>query len=268
MFSHCESLNILDLSNFNTTKVKNFVLMFEECSSLISLDLSNFKILVFREKQMYIYEYIFDKCPSLEYINLENATIESEDNYYYEYIFNRINDNILLYSNNYKWNEILNGSNITINCNNNKEYQCFKKNLNKPYYKDICKKCGENYFQIFNDTKNNNSYIYCYQKPQESDNLNIIDSFKVDTQTNIKIKTELINYYNTMQKLTIDYNIETESISIENTEQNSKIDYNIETESIVIENNINYLIKQFNKTFIDSGNDLEIEKRKYKIYFN
>jgi len=94
---------------------------------------------------------------------------------------------------------------------------------------------------MYKYANNNNSYIYCYQKTQESDNLKIID----DTQTNIKIKTEKIsNYYNT--------------------EQNSKIDYNIETESITIENNINYLIKQFNKTFIDSGNDLEIEKGNIK----
>ena len=97
---------------------------------------------------------------------------------------------------------------------------------------------------MYNDANNNNSYIYCYQKTQESDNLKIIDSFNDDTQTNIKIKTEKIsNYYN---------------------EQKLMIDYNIETESIRIENNVNYLIKQFNKTFIDSGNDLEIEKGNIK----
>ena len=156
MFFYCQSLIVLNLSNFNTTQVYDFEMMFAKCSSLISLDLSNFKILIDIETN----GYIFDNCSSLEYIDLENATIDD----YYKYIFNIINENILLCSNDYKWNEIINGSNITINCNNNKEYQCFKKNLNKPYYKDICKKCGENYFQMYNDANNNNSYIYIATK--------------------------------------------------------------------------------------------------------
>ena len=42
MFSNCESLTALDLSNFNTSKVTNMKYMFFGCSSLTSLDLSCF----------------------------------------------------------------------------------------------------------------------------------------------------------------------------------------------------------------------------------
>ena len=41
MFNYCTSLKSLDLSNFNTQKVKDMSSMFYHCSSL-SLDLSNF----------------------------------------------------------------------------------------------------------------------------------------------------------------------------------------------------------------------------------
>ena len=43
MFSNCSSLNILDLSSFDTRKVTNMSFMFHNCSSLKELDISNFK---------------------------------------------------------------------------------------------------------------------------------------------------------------------------------------------------------------------------------
>jgi surface protein len=42
MFSGCSSLTSLDLSNFNTSNVKDLSYMFYNCSSLTSLNLSNF----------------------------------------------------------------------------------------------------------------------------------------------------------------------------------------------------------------------------------
>ena len=42
MFYKCSSLNSLNLSNFNTKKVKNMLAMFQDCCSLTNLDLSNF----------------------------------------------------------------------------------------------------------------------------------------------------------------------------------------------------------------------------------
>ncbi|HBE54675.1 MAG TPA: BspA family leucine-rich repeat surface protein, partial [Prevotellaceae bacterium] len=43
MFSDCQSLASLDLSGFNTEKVKYMSSMFYDCYSLKMLDLSNFK---------------------------------------------------------------------------------------------------------------------------------------------------------------------------------------------------------------------------------
>lgn len=42
MFSNCTSLTSLDLSGFNTSKVRSMNSMFSDCSALTSLDLSNF----------------------------------------------------------------------------------------------------------------------------------------------------------------------------------------------------------------------------------
>ena len=42
MFSECEYLTNIDLSNFNTQNVTNMCYMFYECNSLTNIDLSNF----------------------------------------------------------------------------------------------------------------------------------------------------------------------------------------------------------------------------------
>ena len=42
MFSDCESLTNINLSNFNTQNVTNMSDMFSHCESLININLSNF----------------------------------------------------------------------------------------------------------------------------------------------------------------------------------------------------------------------------------
>ena len=42
MFSGCNSLTNLNLSNFNTQNVTNMSFMFSECDSLTNINLSNF----------------------------------------------------------------------------------------------------------------------------------------------------------------------------------------------------------------------------------
>ena len=44
MFYECEALENLDLSNFNTSNVKDMSLMFNECNALNYLNLLNFTI--------------------------------------------------------------------------------------------------------------------------------------------------------------------------------------------------------------------------------
>lgn len=42
MFSHCENLTSLDVSNFDTSNITNFEGMFSHCENLTTLDLSDF----------------------------------------------------------------------------------------------------------------------------------------------------------------------------------------------------------------------------------
>lgn len=42
MFSYCESLEFIDISNFKTKNTKYMSSMFDYCSSLKSIDFSNF----------------------------------------------------------------------------------------------------------------------------------------------------------------------------------------------------------------------------------
>ncbi len=42
MFAGCKNLTYIDVSNFNTSKVTNSVMMFNHCNNLQTLDLTNF----------------------------------------------------------------------------------------------------------------------------------------------------------------------------------------------------------------------------------
>ena len=65
MFSGCSSLQSLDLSNLDTSKVEDMSNMFNGCSSLQSLDLSNLD--TSKVTQMY---NMFSGCSSLQSLNL------------------------------------------------------------------------------------------------------------------------------------------------------------------------------------------------------
>jgi surface protein len=66
MFMNCRSLNILDLSNFNTSGLTYMADMFYGCTSLSFLNLSNFDT-----SNVVNMESVFYNCPKLEYINLK-----------------------------------------------------------------------------------------------------------------------------------------------------------------------------------------------------
>ena len=67
MFSNCSSLTSLNLSNFDTSQVKSMDYMFSNCSSLTTLNLSNFD--TSKVKSM---DYMFSNCSSLTTLNLSN----------------------------------------------------------------------------------------------------------------------------------------------------------------------------------------------------
>ena len=69
MFFYCSSLNSIDLSNFNTTNVKNMAAMFDSCSSLKSIDLSNFNT-----TNVINFQYLFWSAYSMQYIDISSFT--------------------------------------------------------------------------------------------------------------------------------------------------------------------------------------------------
>ena len=75
MFYGCSSLTSLDLSSFNTSKVKNMSSMFEGCSSLTSLDLSGFNT-----SKITTMSGMFEGCSSLTSLDLSNFNTSSVTN--------------------------------------------------------------------------------------------------------------------------------------------------------------------------------------------
>ena len=67
MFSSCLKLTNLNLSNFNTSNVTNMEYMFRDCSSLTNLDLSSFNT-----SNVTNMEYMFSSCSSLTSLNLSS----------------------------------------------------------------------------------------------------------------------------------------------------------------------------------------------------
>ena len=67
MFSGCENLSTIDLSNFDTSNVTTMVSMFYDCSSISNLDLSNFNT-----KNVTSMGYMFYGCSSISSLDLSN----------------------------------------------------------------------------------------------------------------------------------------------------------------------------------------------------
>ena len=88
MFENCFSLKSLYLTNFNTSLAIYMEWMFYNCNSLKSLDLAHLKI-----SSVIDMMYMFGFCYNLEYINLENA-IEN-NNLNYTKMFELIPENIV-----------------------------------------------------------------------------------------------------------------------------------------------------------------------------
>ena len=217
MFSGCSSLTSLDLKQFNTSQVTNMLCLFCNCTSLISLDLSSFII-----NNVQNFAMMFFNCSKLEYINLANAKINISIGFYYD-VFNYTQDNLVLFSYDETWQNILFGCKININClydsNNNYTYIIYKR---CEYLNDlsdnICKICEQNY----------NSYIYSHK-------INLFFYCEYNNKTNhndITDNTDIITYINNNN-------------------------YNTENINEIIRKKIEELIHIQDKTSIDQGIDEE-----------
>ena len=77
MFYNCSKLKSLDLSNFNTIKVKSMHGMFAICSSLKSLDLSNFNTCMVTDMGE-----MFDQCTNLKSLDIADINTSKVTNMY------------------------------------------------------------------------------------------------------------------------------------------------------------------------------------------
>ena len=75
MFHNCDLLTILNLSNFNTQSVTNMSGIFSGCKSLTNLSLSNFNI-----ENVTDMSHMFSDCKSLININLSNFNTQNVTN--------------------------------------------------------------------------------------------------------------------------------------------------------------------------------------------
>ena len=75
MFSFCNKLKKLNLSNFNTAEVTNMSSMFEDCNKLSSLDLSNFNTTKVKDMSS-----MFKNCQVLSSLDLSNFNTTKVEN--------------------------------------------------------------------------------------------------------------------------------------------------------------------------------------------
>jgi len=80
LFFYCTTLQSIDLSNFNTKKIKNMESMFSMCSSLISINLVNFNT-----ENVTNMSYMFNECTSLQFLDLSYFSTQNVNNM--EYMF-------------------------------------------------------------------------------------------------------------------------------------------------------------------------------------
>ena len=337
MFQKCYSLTFINLSSFETPKLQKISFLFNECKSLTSfyfpnigliynvqmesvfdgckslksLDLSNFTFF----KGCSFFNKIFKDCSSLEYINFGNISPGCQ---YYSNAFQGTNEGLIICGTDNKWATVINKDNpnkvvnISINCNNNLDNnnnnnKCYAKNYTVLLNKDICTKCGNNYYHNNNESSFNYEKNIICQKVPDGYYLDLIEEYPKPKQCFSSCKTcekggneeyhncfeckedyrifeqNYSNYKNCYNHTII--NVETEiktqfetnlndeteiktqfetNINYE-TKEEKKTDISFLTISINKDNlnklnELNDLIFQYNKTFIDSGNDVEMKK--------
>ena len=155
MFYECRGLKYLDLLNFDTSLVTDMHNMFYRCYDLKSLDLSSFNT-----SKVTNMDSMFNIKYYLEYLNLEKATINSATT---DCIFCNIISEIAVCSQHEEWKNYFTYNKI-INCvdySNNYEIKCYKNE--KTITNNYCKYCGTDYYKIYNNEYDEDSYINCYK---------------------------------------------------------------------------------------------------------
>ena len=163
MFGDCLDITEIDLSNFDTSENYHMRSMFSGCTSLVSLDMSNTNTIAVNAASD-----IFSGCSNLEYIFIDNAMISSV---FYSEFKEILPDKLMICGNNRYIKDYIDVCDLFINCVNENNgitrNQCYKEcSENEFQNKKPCRRCGENYYKILNNAKDNNTEIYCYQSPE------------------------------------------------------------------------------------------------------
>lgn len=109
MFSNCNNLTTLDLSNFNTSNVTNMTNMFNRCSSLTTLDLSSFNT-----SNVSSMSTMFQSCTNLVSLNL--TTFNTSNVYYMNAMFNFCNSLSSLNLNSFDTHRVVSMRRMFANC--------------------------------------------------------------------------------------------------------------------------------------------------------
>ena len=109
IFYRCSSLTLIDLSNFDTSKVTEMRYMFGNCSSLTSLDLSNFDT-----SQANDMNYMFANCSLLTSLNLSKFDTSKVTDM--KYMFSNCSSLIYLDISNFNSLKVKNMQHMFTNC--------------------------------------------------------------------------------------------------------------------------------------------------------
>ena len=147
MFLDCQKIKVLDLSHFDTSKVNNMANMFLNCFLLTSLELGNFNTSLVTDMSKMFYG-----CQSLVSLNLNSFNTDNVSTF--NDIFFNLNNALKYCANENIKEEIISqfsSSNVKVNCSD----LCYD-NSEKNYIpeKNIC----------INNCFNDDTYIYEYNK--------------------------------------------------------------------------------------------------------
>ena len=87
MFKRCASITVLELSNFDTSKITTFLGMFSECSQLKKLNLANWDVSNATSfgRDGWSYGGMFQNCSQLTDLNISNWMCKFTNNKFREY---------------------------------------------------------------------------------------------------------------------------------------------------------------------------------------
>ena len=111
MFNRCESLTSLNVSKFNTSKVTNMDCMFSECNSLTSLDVSSFST-----QNVTNMACMFHECNSLTSLNVSSFNTRNVTNM--EGMFYKCNSLTSLNVSNFSTQNVINMKGMFYECSN------------------------------------------------------------------------------------------------------------------------------------------------------